>query len=65
MPKAKTHSGTKDRFRVTRSGKVLHKRRNTNHLMEAKSGSRARRLSRANVLGGNDAKNVKKLLNGN
>ena len=35
MPKQKTHSGAKDRFRITRKGKVLHGRQNRKHLLEA------------------------------
>lgn len=65
MPKQKTHSGAKDRFRVTRTGKVLHKKMNKNHILEKKSAKRKRRLSGTGVLGGGDAKQIVKLLNGN
>lgn len=65
MPKQKTHSGAKDRFRVTKNGKVLHKRMNKNHILEKKSSQRKRRLSRVGQLGDGDAKQIKKLLNGN
>jgi large subunit ribosomal protein L35 len=44
MPKQKTHSGTKDRFRVTRTGKVMHRRQNRNHLAEHKPQRRKLRL---------------------
>ena len=64
MPKQKTHSGAKDRFRVTRTGKILHRRMNRNHLMETKSAARKRRLRVPNVLSGGDAKHVKRLLGG-
>lgn len=62
MPKQRTHSGAKDRFRVTRSGKVLHARRNKNHLLEKKSSVRKRRLSRNGELAGGDAAQVLRLL---
>ena len=62
MPKNKTHSGTKKRFRVTGSGKIMHEQRNKRHLLEHKSSRRTRRLSQDKVLTGGDARNVKKLL---
>ncbi len=65
MPKQKTHSGAKDRFRVTKTGKVLHKRMNKNHILEKKSSERKRRLSRYGQLAEGDAKQIRKLLNGN
>lgn len=64
MPKTKTHSGAKKRFRVTRNGKALHKRMNKNHLLEKKSASRKRRLSRTGELTGADATKVKRILRG-
>lgn len=64
MPKQKTHSGTKDRFRVTKTGKVLHERMNMNHILEKKSSKRKRRLSQEGELTGGDAKQIKKLLRG-
>lgn len=62
MPKRKTHSGAKKRFRVTKSGKVLHKRMNMNHLLGKKSSSRKRRLSRDGHLTGADAGQARRLL---
>ena len=64
MPKTKTHSGAKKRFRVTKTGKVLHKRQNKNHMLEKKSGARKRRLSLPSELAGGDARQAKKLLEG-
>jgi large subunit ribosomal protein L35 len=65
MPKQKTHSGAKDRFRVTKNGKVLHKKMNKNHILEKKSSDRKRRLNRGGEVTDGDAKQIKKLLNGN
>ena len=45
MPKKKTHSGAKKRFRVTGSGKVLREQANRRHLLEDKSSRRTRRLA--------------------
>ena len=65
MPKQRTHSGAKDRFRVTKTGKVLHKKMNKNHILEKKSAERKRRLSQDGVLERKgDAKQIKKLLTG-
>jgi large subunit ribosomal protein L35 len=62
MPKQKTHSGARKRFRTTRNGKVVHRRQNANHLLEKKPGRRKRRLSVPDTLGGNDAANAKRML---
>lgn len=63
MPKQKTHSGAKKRFRVTRNGKVVVRQKNRNHILEKKSSRRKRRLSGDIVLAAPDAKRVKRLLN--
>ena len=63
MPKQKTHSGAKKRFRVTRNGKVLVRQKNRAHLLEKKSAARKRRLDGDRVVAGADAKKVKRLLN--
>ena len=44
MPKQKTHRATAKRFRITRTGKVLHRNATGNHFLRKKSGSRRRRL---------------------
>jgi large subunit ribosomal protein L35 len=36
MPKMKTHSGAKKRYKVTGSGKILRRQINRNHLLEKK-----------------------------
>lgn len=59
MPKLKTHSGTKDRVRVTKNGKVLHGHSSSNHLLEKKSAARKRRYAVAGVATGRNAKNIK------
>ena len=41
MPKMKTHSATTKRFRVTRKGKVLHRKATGNHMLTKKSGEPA------------------------
>jgi len=44
MPKQKTNSSTAKRFRITRTGKVLHRKATGNHMLTKKSGSRRRRV---------------------
>ena len=63
MPKQKTHSGAKKRFRVTRNGKVMSRQKNRAHLLEHKSSRRKRRLSGQTEIAAPDAKKIKKLLN--
>ena len=62
MPKNKTHSGAKKRFRVTGSGKLMREQANKRHLLEVKSSRRKRRLSRDQVLDPSNVREVKKLL---
>jgi len=62
MPKMKTDTGAKKRFKVTGSGKVRRRRAFTNHLLEKKSPRRKRRLSREVDVHPADAKQVKRLL---
>ncbi|WP_168627630.1 MULTISPECIES: 50S ribosomal protein L35 [unclassified Cryobacterium] len=62
MPKQKTHSGTKKRFKVTGSGKVMKQQAGMRHNLEVKSGQRKRRLNQDQVIAPADVKNIKKLL---
>ncbi|BDA63234.1 50S ribosomal protein L35 [Actinomyces bowdenii] len=62
MPKNKTHSGAKKRFRVTGSGKLMREQANKRHLLEVKSSRRKRRLSQDQAVAPADVRQVKKLL---
>ena len=62
MPKMKTHSGAKKRFRVTGSGKLMREQANKRHLLEVKSSRRKRKLSMDESVSRADARQVKKLL---
>ena len=64
MPKAKTHSGASKRFRRTGTGKIVRQQANHRHLLEHKPSTRTRRLQGRITVATNDAKRVKKLLNG-
>ena len=50
MPKMKTHSGAKKRFRFTGTGKIMHRKAGKMHLNEHKPSTRTRRLDRRRVL---------------
>ena len=62
MPKNKTHSGAKKRFKVTGSGKLVKEQSNKRHLLESKSSRRTRRLAVDQVLSPADSKKINKLL---
>ena len=62
MPKSKTHSGAKKRFKVTGSGKIMHRQAGKMHLNEHKSRRRLRRLDGDKPVAPGDAKKAKKLL---
>jgi large subunit ribosomal protein L35 len=62
MPKLKSHSGAKKRFKITARGRVKHKRAGARHLLQGMSSSRSRFLRRAATLNNRDARVIKHLL---
>jgi large subunit ribosomal protein L35 len=64
MPKQKTHSGAKKRFRKTAKGKLRGRRANSSHILEKKSPKRKRRFARPVVISKPDRKRVRTLLGG-
>ena len=62
MPKMKSHSGAKKRFKVTGSGKVMRRSKNLNHFLEKKSSRRKRRLTGRSEVSSADAGRVKQML---
>ncbi len=62
MPKLKTHSGTKKRVQLTKTGKLVRRHSRLNHFLQKKSGGRKRRLSRTGVITGAPAKTIKRRL---
>ena len=62
MPKQKTHSGAKKRFKITGTGKILRRRAMASHLLEKKSAKRRRSFRKDAPLARADVKTVKKLL---
>jgi large subunit ribosomal protein L35 len=49
MPKLKSHSGAKKRFRKSKSGKWLHRKAGRRHLLTGMSPKRGRSLGTAKV----------------
>jgi len=62
MPKLKTHSGTKDRVKLSKNGKVRVGHPNMNHFLGKKSGSRKRSLAGLGTRTGTMAKTIKRSL---
>jgi len=62
MPKMKTHSGAKKRFKTTGTGKVKARHAGMSHILEKKSPKLKREKGNAVILSDHDAPRVKKLL---
>jgi large subunit ribosomal protein L35 len=62
MPKMKTHSGAKKRFKVTSKGKVRGRHANSSHILEKKSPKRKRAFGKPREISGHDTPRVKKML---
>ena len=58
MPKIKTHSGAKKRFKLTKSGKVLRAHANKSHILNKKTTKRKRNLRKTAIA---DVTNVAKI----
>lgn len=61
MPKMKTNRSTAKRFRITRSGKVLHRKATGNHMLTKKRGGRRRRVEGMSEVSAERAK-IRRLL---
>ena len=62
MPKQKTHSGAKKRFKVTGSGKLMKQQAGMRHNLEVKASKRKRRLASDQPVAQSDQKRVRNLL---
>ena len=62
MPKMKTHSGAKKRFRLTATGKVRGRHAFTSHILEKKSPKRKRAMGRPVAISKHDEPRIKILL---
>ena len=62
MPKVKTRSSVRKKFKVTGSGKILRRPAMRSHNLEKKSSKRRRGFRRIKNVTGADTKEVKKML---
>ena len=62
MPKMRTHSGTKKRFKVTGSGKIKRWRPGSSHLAPGKTQKRIRHLRKAQIVKTPDLKRISQKL---
>jgi large subunit ribosomal protein L35 len=65
MPKMKSHSGAKKRFKKTGSGKLQGRHAYSSHILEKKSPKRKRAFGLERTISKADRKTVTRLLGGN
>lgn len=62
MPKIKTHSGAKKRFKLTKNGKVVRAHANKRHILNKKSTKRKRGLRKSVIADSTNVAQVKRLI---
>ena len=62
MPKVKTKSGAKKRFKITGSGKIKRKSAFKNHILTKKSTKQKRRLSKKTIVSKADTNKISAML---
>ena len=62
MPKIKTHSGAKKRFKVSKNGKVIRAHANKRHILNKKTTKRKRVLRQTAVADATNTKHMKRLI---
>lgn len=62
MPKTKTHSASKKRFRLTASGKLVRRHGMKSHILEHKTSKRKRGFRKMYDVSQADSKGIKRLL---
>ena len=62
MPKIKTHSGAKKRFKLSKNGKPIRAHANKSHILTKKSTKRKRNLRKDIVTDITNSKVMKKIL---
>jgi len=63
MPKVKTKSGAKKRFKLTGTGKIKRKHAFKSHILTKKETKQKRNLTQTGLVDKADEKSVKKMLN--
>ncbi|HNP49765.1 MAG TPA: 50S ribosomal protein L35 [Bacteroidia bacterium] len=62
MPKTKTHSGAKKRFKLTGTGKIKRKHAFKSHILTKKTTKQKRNLTHADLVSSSDEFRVSKML---
>ena len=62
MPKIKTHSGAKKRFKVTKNGKVKRAHAYMSHILTKKSTKRKRNLRKAAIADVTNTSKIKRMI---
>ena len=62
MPKIKTHSGAKKRFKISKNGKVIRAHANKRHILNKKTTKRKRGLRQNTVADKTNVAQVKRLI---
>jgi len=62
MPKQKTHKGMKKRFKITATGKAVHRRAFRGHIMSHKGGKKVRQLRNDGIVTGAFAKHIRECI---
>ena len=62
MPKMKSNSGAKKRFKISKNGKVKRAKAYKSHILEKKTPKRKRGLRGTGLVDKSDEKKVKKML---
>lgn len=63
MPKVKTKSSAKKRFKITGTGKIKRKHAFKSHILTKKETKQKRRLTQAGLVHKSDMNNIKLMLN--
>ncbi|MCK5457373.1 MAG: 50S ribosomal protein L35 [Melioribacteraceae bacterium] len=63
MPKVKTKSGAKKRFKLTGTGKIKRKHAYHSHILTKKETKQKRNLNHVALVHASDVRRVKKMLN--
>ncbi len=62
MPKLKTNSGAKKRFKITKNGKVKKSNGWKSHLLEAKAAGRKRKLGKQTLVHESEVEKIRRMM---
>jgi len=62
MPKLKTHSGAKKRFKISKTGKAMRAHAFKSHILNKKTTKRKRNLRKVSVADVSNQRQIKRLL---